>query len=192
MPLHDAPLNFEGLCNHLDDHVIFHVMVCNNSCNYMNIWSCYIISFTHHYTHHYIILHAIIHELHWGYMVCYIHITHCITWPVTQATTWIITLNYIQVTCSLHGPLHPLLHSWLHVPLHRITCRITYILQLCPVITCLITWSITSLLHSWLHDPLHRITYQITYTLQLWPEIKRLITWPITFPVTQLITCIIT
>ncbi len=63
MPLHDAPLNFEGLCNHLDGHVIFHVMVCNNSCNYMNIPSCYIIYYTHRYTHHYIILHAIIYEL---------------------------------------------------------------------------------------------------------------------------------
>ena len=100
MPLHDAPPNIEGLCNHLDDHVIFHVMICNNSCNYMNIPSCYIIYYTFHYTHHYIILHAIIHDLHWGYTVCYIHITHCITWPVTQAITWIITLNYIQVTCS--------------------------------------------------------------------------------------------
>ena len=150
MPLHDAPLNFEGLCNHLDDHVIFHVMVCNNSCNYMNIPSCYIIYYTFHYTHHYIILHGIIHELHWGYTVCYIHITHCITWPVTQAITWIITLNYIQVTCSLHWPLHPrplrpLLHSWLYDPLHWITCEITYTLQLCPVITWLIIFISPSL-----------------------------------------------
>ena len=120
MPLHDAPLNFEGLCNHLDDHVIFHVMVCNNSCNYMNIPSCYIIYYTHHYTHHYIILHAILHELLQRQLhvflqdiTCYLpsnymnsqqNITCMITWHNTAGYmygymnfTWTLYSNYM--TC---------------------------------------------------------------------------------------------
>jgi len=68
---------------------------------------------------------------------------------------------------KLQGPLHLLLHSSLHESLHRVTCQITYTLQLCPVITCLLHGLLRPLLHFCLHESLHVITCQITYTLQL-------------------------
>ena len=93
MPLHEGPLKFWGSCN---KHVIFHVMACNRLCNRIHYIRHYII----HYTRHYTQLHAILHALQWGYMLCYIHITHWITWPVTQLITWIITNDYTSANCG--------------------------------------------------------------------------------------------
>ena len=109
----------------LHTNYILHYMVCY-TCHYMA-----------HYMTSYIMIIMIgiqwwswisLHELHWGYILCYMHVTISITWPVTSSITWSITLQITSSWLTLHE-LH-----W------------DYIFWYTPI-TYVITWPVTSRLH---------------------------------------------
>ncbi len=83
-------------------------------------------------------------------MFCYIHITHCITWPVTQLITWITTYDYIRV-----------LYLWLGKYMNYIIlCSIHITISItCPA-TQLITWIIT---YNYISDYIHITSLSCNY-----------------------------
>ena len=119
-------------CITLRLHLLLHT---NYILYYMAGYTCYYMA---HYMTSYIIMIGItwswisLHELHWGYILSYIHITISITWPITLSIIWSITLQITSswltlhelhgdysptysVTYTLHMILHTALHDLLHV-----------------------------------------------------------------------------
>ena len=128
-----------------------------------------------------------LHALHWGYICCYIHITCCITWPVTvyymahyrDMTRYIIMIG---ITGMINSSL-----AWIYLhELHGgyILCYIHITISITWPVTSLIAWSITLQITSlWLtlHELHWNYIFCYTHYICYYMACYKSITWIITY-----------